>query len=114
MSSVSAEDYELAQAAFKNFFSFSEKYESSFITFIILRLEIFLCVNFLKSWLRKAGKTNYQDSVNLPLWAEIQKQFRPYNPNGKDPFQSGKSLSLVRFQFFNFFIRQSGQASNGI
>lgn len=57
--------------------------------------------------LRKAGKTNYQDSVNLPLWAEIQKQFRPYNPNGKDPFQSGKSLSLVEFQFFNYFLSDS-------
>ena len=75
----------------KTILSFPEKYEPSYITSIFFWLESFLYLNLLKSLLRKAGKTNYQDSVNLPLWAEIQKQFRPYNPNGKDPFQSGKS-----------------------
>ena len=55
------------------------------------------CRQRIMNWLRKGGKNNYKDYINLPLWTEIQIQFRPHNPDGKDPIQKGKRKAISVF-----------------
>ena len=44
-----------------------------------------VCGQRMLNWMRGVSKdkSDYRSAVNEKLWEQIQRQFQPYNPNGK-------------------------------